>query len=95
MEVTGAGTFKDRASAMNADEIVNSIFKRFDSDNNEVFSKPEWPRVVKDIFDLFGAPMPTQDDVDDLFNYLDLNGDERISRSELKVLVDRFLRTVS
>ena len=52
--------YSEKARQMNATKITDDIFMKFDQDNNEVLSKPEWPLVVKEVFGLFGAPIPTQ-----------------------------------
>lgn len=39
---------------------------------------------------IIDAPIPSEDDCMDIFNLLDMNGDELIDKKELRVLLDKF-----
>ena len=43
---------------------------------------------------MVGAVYPTADDVDDLFNLIDINGDESIDRKELTSLLTMFFKVL-
>lgn len=43
----------------------------------------EFPKVIKVITNFIGADDATEDDVEDIFNLLDVNGDNTIDRKEL------------
>lgn len=55
--------------------LLEKIFKQFDTDKNQRFSKAEFPRAVKTVIDLVGGEEPSTDDIQDIFNLLDVNGD--------------------
>lgn len=52
----------------------------------------EFPKVVKVITNLIGVDDATEDDVEDIFNLLDINGDESIDRKELESLFKVFFK---
>ena len=72
--------------------MLDKIFKEFDQDNNHRFTKLEFPKVVESIISLVGGETPTADDVEDLFNLLDVNGDETIDRQEFTSLLTTFFK---
>lgn len=72
--------------------MLDKVFKEFDQDNNHRFTKMEFPKVVESIIDMVGGETPTSDDVEDLFNLLDVNGDETIDRQEFNSLLTTFFK---
>ena len=50
---------------------------------------------MKSLTDLVGGEYPHNDDVEDLFNLLDVNGDETIDRSEFKSLINTFFKILT
>ncbi len=67
--------------------IEEKIFSEFDKDRNGMFTRREFPKIIKMITDLLGADIPTEDDVEDIFNLLDINGDETVDRVEFTSLI--------
>ena len=49
-------------------------------------------RVIKSIMGLVGGDIPSQDDVCDIFDLLDVNGDESIDKKELSSLLTVFFK---
>jgi Ca2+-binding EF-hand superfamily protein len=47
---------------------------------------------VQSIINLVGGETPTEDDVEDLFNLLDVNGDGTIDRTEFTSLLTTFFK---
>lgn len=60
--------------------LLEKIFSEFDRDKNHRFDKSEFPRVVKTVINLVGGEEPSTDDIEDIFNLLDFNGDQTIDR---------------
>lgn len=54
---------------------MDKIYQQFDSDNNRHFKKGEFRKVISTLAAFMGAEEPHEDDVSDLFNLLDINGD--------------------
>jgi Ca2+-binding EF-hand superfamily protein len=52
----------------------------------------EFPKVLKTLTGLIGADEPLEDDVEDLFTLLDINGDENINRQEFGSLLWTFFQ---
>lgn len=52
----------------------------------------EFPKVVKVITQLIGVDDATEDDVEDIFNLLDVNGDQSLDRKELESLFRVFFK---
>jgi Ca2+-binding EF-hand superfamily protein len=50
--------------------------------------------VVKTLINLIGGEEPSSDDVEDLFNLLDVNGDETIDRKEFLSLLTTFFKVL-
>lgn len=61
--------------------FLTKIFSQFDKDNSQSFAKKEFPAVIRSIISLVGGETPTEDDVEDLYNLLDMNGDGVIDRT--------------
>lgn len=74
--------------------IIEKIFSVFDKDNNGRFTRREFPKVIKTLVDLFGGDEATEDDIDDIFNLLDVNGDETIDKKEFHSLIRMLIRVL-
>lgn len=72
--------------------MLEKIFSEFDQDKNHRFTRSEFPKVVSSIINMVGGETPTFDDVEDLFNLLDVNGDETIDRKEFTSLLTTFFK---
>ena len=75
-------------------EFISQIFSKFDSDKNNHFTRLEFPKVIKVLTDMVGVMEPKADDVDDLFNLIDVNGDETLDRKELTSLLTMFFKVL-
>ena len=75
--------------------ITEKLFQTFDDDKNQRFTKSQFPKVMKSLTDLIGGEQPHIDDVEDLFNLLDVNGDETIDRNEFKSLIQTFFKILT
>jgi Ca2+-binding EF-hand superfamily protein len=76
----------------NTAHIIEKVFREFDNNANGSFSRMEFPKVVKVLTGMMGVDDATQDDVEDIFNLLDVNGDETLNRKELESLFRVFFK---
>jgi Ca2+-binding EF-hand superfamily protein len=76
----------------NTSKIIEKVFREFDDNANGRFSRMEFPKVVKVITNLIGVDDATEDDVEDIFNLLDVNGDQSLDRKELESLFRVFFK---
>lgn len=88
IDSNSARTFHDR----DIPKMLEKIFSEFDQDKNHRFTRSEFPKVVSSIINMVGGETPTFDDVEDLFNLLDVNGDETIDRKEFTSLLTTFFK---
>ena len=63
--------------------IIDKIFSQYDTDGDKMFSRGEFSKVIKSIMKLVQGDCPNEEDVMDLFNLIDINGDETVSKKEL------------
>jgi len=56
------------------DVITEKIFSSFDKDRNGRFSRLEFPKVIRSLAEMIGGEI-TKDDIEDIFNLIDVNGD--------------------
>ena len=70
------------------------MFAKYDTDNNFVLSKFEFPLLIANIVEVFGGEVPKNEDVDDIFNLLDWNGDQALSKEELFFLFSKLIAIV-
>ena len=75
-------------------QLLEKIFNEFDQDKNHRFTKGEFPKVVKMLINLVGGEEPSVDDIEDIFNLLDVNGDETIDRKEFLLLLMTFFKVL-
>ncbi len=75
-------------------KLLEKLFDKFDYDNNQRFTKGEFPEVVKTLVKFVEGETPTSDDIEDLFNLLDINGDETIDHKELMSLLTTFFKVL-
>lgn len=50
---------------------------------------------MKTLINLVGGEEPSTDDIEDIFNLLDINGDETIDRNEFKSLLRTFFKVLN
>jgi len=75
--------------------FTEKIFAEFDKDKNNRFTKDEFTTVIKALIDLVGGEIPHIDDVEDIFNLLDVNGDETIDRQEFQSIMVTFFKLLN
>lgn len=73
---------------------MDKIYQKFDSDNNQHFKKSEFHEIIRTLADLMGVHEPPEDDVLDLFNLLDINGDETLDKGEFNSLLKTFFKVL-
>ena len=59
-----------------------------------MFSRTEFPKVLKMLTAMIGADVPLEDDVDDLFNLIDVSGDGVIDKKEFMSLIKTLFRVL-
>ena len=72
--------------------VLDKIFSQYDTDGNKLFSIGEFTKVIKSIMNLLGGECPNQEDVYDLFNLIDINGDETVNKEQLTSLLTVFFK---
>ena len=61
-----------------ASKIVEKMFKKYDSDNNQRLSRFEFTDMFNSLAKYFGNQPGTKDDLETIFDLIDVNGDKSI-----------------
>ena len=75
-----------KGKQITVDEYLVRLFNRFDVNNDGRLSKFEFKELLNVLTRLTGATYPKREDVEDIFNCLDTDGDQTINREEYKSL---------
>jgi Ca2+-binding EF-hand superfamily protein len=76
-------------------EFLEKLFTKFDFNSSRRISKFDFARIVQTLTRLTGASFPPTTDVDDLFTYLDKDGDQTISFVEFQTLMESFTKIMN
>ena len=68
-------------------KYVDEIFEEYDIDKSRYLSKMEFAPAINGILGKFGVDACCNEDIIDIFNLLDANGDETISKEEFTALI--------
>jgi calmodulin len=63
-------------------KIMESAFRSVDIDGNDLLEKSELEQVLIQIAKDIGVESPTKEDVEDILEEIDQNGDEKLSKEE-------------
>ena len=61
------------------EELLQRLFSKYDFNNDQRISRFEFQDIFKSLTMVTGASFPNERDVMDIFNYLDVDGDQTIS----------------
>lgn len=64
-------------------KALDSIFARYDTDQNKHLDYPEVKRLLSDVYKTIGHGEPTDADIKEFVRVADLNGDGVVSKMEL------------
>lgn len=72
-------------------KIMESAFRSVDIDGSGFLEKPELEQVLITVAKDIGVETPTKEDVEDILEEIDENGDERLSRKEFEELIKQIV----
>lgn len=75
-------------------KIVDTMFHEFDKNNNNHLSRIEFANSLNYLSRKVGGHVCCRADLDSLFQVIDINGDQVISKKEYSVLIDKFMRVL-
>jgi Ca2+-binding EF-hand superfamily protein len=78
-------------SSAYATRIVEKVFKEFDKDCNGRLSKVEFPKAINNLSRATGGSICSKDDLHAIFDLIDINGDNTISKKEMEILFCQIL----
>ncbi len=61
--------------------MLDVVFKKYDENNDGFVSSFQFPTILQKIVDMIGAEIPTVDEANDIFDNLDMNGDQKLDRN--------------
>jgi Ca2+-binding EF-hand superfamily protein len=70
---------EEHASPISPEEYLSKLFIKYDSDNNGRISKFEFVSILRTLARIAGTSFPNETDLEDIFNYLDVDGDKTIN----------------
>lgn len=62
------------------------LFDKYDVNSDGRLSRFEFAEIIKYLTRVTGATFPKRPDIDDIFSYLDIDGDLTISKDEFRIL---------
>lgn len=65
---------------MSAEQFLNKLFTKFDINSDNRISRFEFTETIKYLTKMTGATLPKRPDIEDIFTYLDRDGDQTITR---------------
>jgi len=68
-------------------KLVDDIFNEIDEDRSGYIDRKEMGKLLKNLSEELGNPMPTEEDIDKKMKKLDLNKDGKISKEESRPIV--------
>lgn len=71
------------------------LFDKYDNNSDGRLSKFEFADIIKYLTRVTGATFPKRPDIDDIFSYLDTDGDLTISREEFRHLTQSLHTLIS
>ena len=74
-----------------AERLVEKMYERHDEDNDGRLSKFEFTRTVNGITQAIRGEKCIRDDIETLFDLINLNGDSSISKDEFIILIEKII----
>jgi calmodulin len=76
-------------------KIMESAFRSVDIDGSGFLEKPELEQVLIQVAKDIGVETPTKEDVEDILEEIDENGDERLSKQEFEELIKQIVEMMA
>lgn len=70
-------------------KLMEDAFNKVDIDGNGYLDRGQFEQVLVQIAKQIGVDSPTREEVDDILDQIDENGDNRISRDEFTKLIEK------
>lgn len=70
-------------------KLMEDAFNKVDIDGNGYLDRGEFEQVLVQIAKQIGVDSPTREEVDDILDEIDENGDNRISRDQFTKLIEK------
>ena len=70
-------------------KLMEESFRKVDIDGNGYLDRGEFEQVLVQIAKEIGVDSPTREEVDDILDEIDENGDNRIDREEFSELIEK------
>lgn len=85
-------TDEDHANPISPQDYLHKLFIKYDADNNGRISRFEFVSILRTLARVAGTSFPNETDLEDIFNYLDVDGDKTINFKQFQVLMDGFTK---
>ena len=75
-------------------KVMEEAFRKVDIDGSGFLERGEFEQVLVQIAKEIGVDNPTREEVDDILDEIDENGDNRISREEFSDLIEKVFQMI-
>jgi calmodulin len=75
-------------------KLMEEAFRKVDIDGSGFLERGEFEQVLVQIAKEIGVDNPTREEVDDILDEIDENGDNRISRDEFSDLIEKVFQMI-
>lgn len=75
-------------------KVMEEAFRKVDIDGSGFLERGEFEQVLVQIAKEIGVDNPTREEVDDILDEIDENGDNRISRDEFSDLIEKVFQMI-
>ncbi len=76
-------------------KLMEDAFRKVDIDGSGFLERGEFEQVLVQIAKEIGVDNPTREEVDEILDEIDENGDNRISRKEFSDLIEKVFQMIS
>lgn len=76
-------------------KLMEEAFRKVDIDGSGFLERAQFEQVLVQIAKQIGVDNPTREEVDDILDEIDENGDNRISRDEFSELIQKVFQMIS
>ena len=87
MNISSSSLLSENARSMPVNVYLDKLFKKLDRNNDGRLSMFEFTQVLKALTKITGATLPKKEDVEDIFTFMDMDGDGSISKEEYNMLL--------
>ena len=75
-------------------KLMEEAFRKVDIDGSGFLERGQFEQVLVQIAKEIGVDNPTREEVDDILDEIDENGDNRISRDEFSELIEKVFQMI-